>query len=105
LISSVPYCPATWRLPLASKLVSALATTLMLATRVIAALSAPSVSAPAAPLVVPAPVTTLPVWATKVLAGTASLSARAVGPSSVTLMVRFEEATSPWRAVSPKAKG
>ena len=70
----------------------------------IVALSAPSVSAPVAPLVVPIPVMTLPVCAVKVAAGTLSVSLRAVGASSATLMVSAAVATSPSRSVTATTK-
>lgn len=63
--------------------------TLLLATLVTPAPSAPWVSAPAEPLVVPTPVTTLPV---ATLLTVASVSARAVGTSSITWMVRLASA-------------
>jgi hypothetical protein len=61
------------------------------------------VSAPAAPLVVSAPVTTLPV-AVFDPAGTASVSARAVGTSSMMLTRSDAAAVSPSTSVTTTAK-
>ena len=66
--------------------------------------SAPGVSAPEAPLVVPTPVNTLPVSAVKLFAATASVSSRAVGTSSTTLIVRLPVAASPSPSVTTIVK-
>jgi len=93
---SLPYCPlmtvpATTKAPLVPA-----------RKPVTVALSAPTVSAPALPLVVPTPVTTLPSWLLKRPAGTVSVSLRAVGVSSTMLIVSIALAVVVvWWAFTP----
>ena len=66
----------------------------------IVAPSAPGVSAPLLPLVVPLPLRTLPLSGPKVPAATLSASLRAIGMSSTILIVNLAVAKSPSGSVT-----